>query len=130
MPIVIEPQSVIPVTIVHCYRATPITCTTVLSSTHNCSLLSSFTNNCMIVWLLDLQLLVQSLPNTTKVVGSNLVHGEVYSIQHYVIKVYQWLATGLWFSLGTPVSSTKNWNIVESGVRHHTPNPQLFIAIV
>ena len=38
-----------------------------------------------------------------------------------------------WFSLGTPVSSTNitdsqyNWNIVESGVKHHchhhSPNP-------
>ena len=32
--------------------------------------------------------------------------GEVYLIQHYVIKVCLWLATGLWFSPGTPVSST------------------------
>jgi len=29
---------------------------------------------------------VQSVLITTKVVSSNLVHGEVYSIQHYVIK--------------------------------------------
>ena len=36
-----------------------------------------------------------------------------------------------WFSLGTPVSSTnktdlheKNWNIEESGAKHHNPNPQ------
>jgi len=29
---------------------------------------------------------VQSVPITTKVVSSNPVHGEVYSIQHYVIK--------------------------------------------
>ena len=28
----------------------------------------------------------ESVPITTKVVSSNLVHGEVYSIQHYVIK--------------------------------------------
>ena len=40
----------------------------------------------VIVWLLDLQLPVQSVPITTKVVSSNSVHGEVYSIQHYVIK--------------------------------------------
>jgi hypothetical protein len=33
-----------------------------------------------------LQLLVQSVPITTKVVSSNPVHGEVYLIQHYVIK--------------------------------------------
>ena len=29
---------------------------------------------------------VQSVPITTKCVSSNSVHGEVYSIQHYVIK--------------------------------------------
>jgi hypothetical protein len=29
---------------------------------------------------------VQSVPMTTKVVSSNPVHGEVYKIQHYVIK--------------------------------------------
>ena len=32
-----------------------------------------------------LQLLVQSVPITTKVVSLNPVHGEVYLIQHYVI---------------------------------------------
>jgi hypothetical protein len=40
----------------------------------------------VIVRWLDLQLPVQSVPITTKVVSSNPVHGEVYSIQHYVIK--------------------------------------------
>ena len=44
------------------------------------------------------------MPITTDV-SSNPVHDEVYSIQHYVTK-FQWLATGQWFSLGTPVSST------------------------
>ena len=39
----------------------------------------------VIVWELDL-LPVQSVYITTKVVSSNLVHGEVYSIQHYIIK--------------------------------------------
>jgi hypothetical protein len=33
-----------------------------------------------------LQLPVQSMPITTKVVSSNPVHGDVYSIQRYVIK--------------------------------------------
>jgi hypothetical protein len=35
-----------------------------------------------------------------------------------------------WFCLGTPVSSTNktdrqrySWNIVESGIQHHNPNP-------
>jgi hypothetical protein len=42
----------------------------------------------MIVWLLDLhlQLLMQSVPITTNAVSSNPAHGEMYSIQHYVIK--------------------------------------------
>jgi hypothetical protein len=47
-------------------------------------------------------------------------------------KVCQWLATGLWFSPGTPVSCTNenwlpryNWNIVESDIKHHNPNPLL-----
>jgi hypothetical protein len=39
----------------------------------------------VILWLLDLQLPVPSVPILTKVVRSNPVHGEVYSIQHYVI---------------------------------------------
>ena len=40
----------------------------------------------LIIWYLDLQLPVQSLPFTTKVVSLNSVNGEVYWIQHYVIK--------------------------------------------
>ena len=41
-------------------------------------------------------------------------------------KVCPWLAAGQCFSPGTPVSSTNktekyNWNIVESGVKHHKP---------
>jgi hypothetical protein len=35
---------------------------------------------------MDLQLFVQLVPITTKLVSSNPIHGEVYSIQHYVIK--------------------------------------------
>jgi hypothetical protein len=50
----------------------------------------------MIVWWFDLQLPMQSVPNTTNVVSLNHVHGEVYSIQYYVIK----------FPVYTPVSST------------------------
>ena len=40
----------------------------------------------MIVWYLDLQLPVQSVPITTKVVSWNPADGDVYSIQHYMIK--------------------------------------------
>ena len=40
-----------------------------------------------IAWQLVLQFPVQSVPITTDVVvSSNPVHGEMYSIQHYVIK--------------------------------------------
>jgi len=51
-----------------------------LVANHHCTVVV------VIVWQLDLQLHVQSVPNITKVVSSNTVHGEVYSIQHYVIK--------------------------------------------
>ena len=40
----------------------------------------------VLVWLLDLQLPMRSVAFTTNVVNSNLAHGKVYSIQHYVIK--------------------------------------------
>ena len=57
----------------------------------------------MIVWLLDLLLLRQSVLVTTKAVSLNPADDEVYSIQHYVIKVCQRLVTDRWFP---PVSST------------------------
>jgi hypothetical protein len=41
----------------------------------------------VIVWYLDLQHAMQSVPVTTKVLSSNLVHGKVYSIQQYVMKI-------------------------------------------
>jgi hypothetical protein len=40
----------------------------------------------VILWLSDLQLPKQSVPNTTNVVSSNLTRGKLYSIQLYVIK--------------------------------------------
>jgi len=36
----------------------------------------------------------------------NIVRGHVHDDTTLCDKVCQWLATGLWFSLGTPVSST------------------------
>jgi hypothetical protein len=58
----------------------------------------------------------------TKVMRVNPIHGEVYWIQHYVIK---------WFSSGTLVFSTNKTDchditgyIVESGAKHHKPNHQ------
>ena len=62
----------------------------------------------VIVWYMDLQLPVQSVPINTKVVRSNSIHGEVYSIQHYVVKfvIDLWQPAGQLFSPGTLVSST------------------------
>ena len=40
----------------------------------------------VIVWQLDLQLPMQSVPITTNVVSWNPAHDQVYLIQHYVIK--------------------------------------------
>jgi len=42
----------------------------------------------VIVWLLYLELPMQSVPITTKDVSSNPAHGVVYSIQQYVIKLF------------------------------------------
>jgi hypothetical protein len=41
-------------------------------------------------------------------------------------KVCQWLAAGLWFSPGSSTNKTARHNItniVESGIKHHNPNP-------
>ena len=38
------------------------------------------------IWLLDLHLPMHSVPITINVVNSNPAHGELYSIQHYMIK--------------------------------------------
>ena len=66
--------------------------------THPINSLKSRVRHCP----MDLQLPMQSVH---KVVISNPAHGEVFSIQH-CDKVCQRLATGWWFSLGIPVSST------------------------
>ena len=52
-----------------------------------------------------------------KVLSSNPVHGEVYSIQHYVIKFVIDLRQVVGFL------HRYNWNIVESGVKHYKSYP-------
>jgi hypothetical protein len=54
------------------------------------------------------------------------VYKENVSCTRYNI-MCQWLSTGRWFFLGTPISSTNknrtsryNWNIVESDIKHPT----------
>ena len=42
----------------------------------------------VVVFIGHLQLPVQSVPITTEVVSSNPIHGDVYLIQHYVIKFF------------------------------------------
>ena len=60
-------------------------------STMTFNLLSAGAVVAVIEWELDIQLHVQSVPITTNVVSSNPAHGEVYSIQHYVIKFVSYL---------------------------------------
>ena len=50
---------------------------------------------------------MQSVPITTIVVSLSPAYGEVYSIQHYVIKFF----SDLWFSLDPPVSSTNKIDV-------------------
>ena len=73
------------------------------------------------MWL-DLQLPVQSVSITTKVVSSYPVHGEVYSIQHYVIRVvcYLWQVGGF---LGYTISSTNKTD------RHYITEILLKVAL-
>ena len=59
----------------------------------------------VVIWYLDLQLPVQSEPITTKIMSSNALHGEVYSIQHYLIKFVSDLRQVGGFSQSTLVSS-------------------------
>jgi hypothetical protein len=78
----------------------------------------------VIIWQLDIQLPVQSvhMPITTNVVSLNPVHGEVYSIQHYVIKFVSDLRHVGGFLRKLQFPPRYNWNIVESGIKHHKPN--------
>ena len=54
---------------------------------------------------------MQSLPITTKIVSLNPVHGEVYSIQHYVIKFVSDLRQVDGFLADTMVSSTNKTDL-------------------
>jgi hypothetical protein len=77
----------------------------------------------MIVWQLDLQLSMQPVPITTKVVSLNPTSCEVYSynITMYVIKFVSdlWQVGGFLQELRftPPPTSRYSWNIVESGVK-------------
>jgi hypothetical protein len=69
------------------------------------------------------------MPITNNVVGSNPVHGEVYSIQRYVVKFVSDLRqVGGFFLHQKNWPPRYNWNIVESDVEHHKPTNQLFVC--
>ena len=66
--------------------------------------------------MLDLQLPVQLVPITTKVVSSIPVHGRGVLDTTLFVKVCQKLGTGRWFSPGTKVSSinkTDRYDVTE-----------------
>ena len=63
-------------------------------------------------WWLDLQQPVQSVLITTKPVSLNPAHGEVYSIQDYVIKFVSNLRNSVVFC-GSPTNKTDRHNIAE-----------------
>ena len=61
----------------------------------------------MILWQLDLQLPMQSVHITTEVASLNPDHGNVYLIQHYVIKfVSDLLQDDGFFRFPSPIKLT------------------------
>jgi uncharacterized membrane protein len=60
----------------------------------------------VIISELDLQLPMQSVSITINVASSNLVHGEVYPIQYYVIKFVSDIISLLFICLHSNVSAT------------------------
>ena len=80
-------------------------------------------------YALSCTLPMQSMPITTKVMSLNTAHGEVYLIQHYVIKFVSDLMQVCGFlrvlQFPPPINSPPvySWNIVESqsGDKHHNP---------
>jgi uncharacterized 2Fe-2S/4Fe-4S cluster protein (DUF4445 family) len=60
----------------------------------------------------DCKVVVQSVPIITKVVSSSPAHGEMYSIQHYVINLLVTCGRQ-WFSPGTSANKTDRHDITE-----------------
>jgi hypothetical protein len=63
---------------------------------------------------------VQSVPINTKVVSSNPIHGEVYSIQHYVIKFasdLRQVSGFLWVLRFPPPKKTDRHDITEMSLK-------------
>jgi hypothetical protein len=53
-------------------------------------------------------------------------YSHMYSIQHYVIKFVSDLQQVSGFLWVLQIPAQYNWNIVESGIKHHNPNPCMF----
>ena len=76
------------------------------------------------------------VPITTNVVSSNPAHDEVYSIQHYVIKlVCDLLQVSGFLQYSSFLHQQNwpprdNWNIFESGVKHHKSKQANFSALL
>ena len=51
-------------------------------------------------------------------------HGEVYSIQPYVIKCVSGFLRVIRFAPSIKLTPWHSWNIVYSGVKHHEPKPK------
>jgi len=60
----------------------------------------------LIVWYLNLQLPLQSVPIITNIVSLNPTQARCTWKKTLCDNVCQWLAAGQWFSTDTPVSST------------------------
>ena len=91
--------------------------------------LIQYWGNVMVVWELELQLTMQSKLIITKVVSSNPIswRGILNTILRNTVfsdlqQVSDFLRV-LWFPPPINWRSRYNWNIVESGVKHHTPKP-------
>lgn len=74
-------------------------------------------------WIYDYQCNLVLITTNVVLVSSNLVHGQVYPMQHYVRKFVSDLKQVDGFLLVTPFPSSTN--IVVSGVQHHNSNPRM-----
>ena len=82
---------------------------------------------------------MQSVPITTNVVSSNLVHGEVYSIQYYLIKFVSDLRQvgGFLCTLVSSTNKTDRYDIIEillkvdlSTINHTQTNPSFSSSLL
>jgi hypothetical protein len=73
---------------------------------------------------------MQPVPITTNVVSSNPAHGEVYSIQNYVIKFVSDLQQVSGFLLFPPPMKLTTTIKMKSWFKHHKPNRTLTLFLI